>query len=67
MHEIVDHPAEQPLPQSHMTLSAHDDEIGLSPFCFRHQLGSDLTRAALDAVKGRVDLVMPEMIDGIDP
>jgi hypothetical protein len=66
MHEIVSHPAEQPLTQAKMPVSAHDDEVSLSSLRFSHQPSSDVAAAALDAMKDGVDPVMPEMIDGID-
>ena len=31
MHELVGHPAEQAFAYSHMTISAHDDKVGLPP------------------------------------
>jgi hypothetical protein len=66
VHEFVGHPTEQPLTQGQMTVSTHNDEVGLAPFGLRHQLGCDFFAAALDAMQRSVDLVMPEMIDGID-
>ena len=66
VHEIVGDAAEQSLAQAGMTVSAHDDKVGLSSFCFCDQLGSDLTVLALDAMKDGVDPMMLEMIDGID-
>jgi hypothetical protein len=49
-----------------MTISTHNDEVGLAPFGLRHQLGCDFFAAALDAMQRGVDRVMPEMIDGVD-
>ena len=66
MHEFVGHPTEQPLTQGQMTISTHNDEVGLAPFGLRHQLGCDFFAAALDAMQRGVDRVMPEMIDGVD-
>src|SRR5260370_17878543 len=66
MHEAVGHPAQQPLAQAKMAVSAHDDQIGLSSIGLCHQFGSDLAGAALDAMKAGVNAMMPEMIDGVD-
>src|SRR5882762_7331693 len=49
-----------------MAVSAHDDKVGLAPFGLRDQLRSDFAGAARDAMKGGVDLVMPDVIDGIN-
>jgi hypothetical protein len=65
-HEFVGHPTEQPLTQGQMTISTHNDEVGLAPLGLRHQLGCDFFAAALDAMQRGVDRVMPEMIDGVD-
>jgi hypothetical protein len=49
-----------------MTISAHDDKVGLAPFRLCHQLGRDFFVAALDSMQRGVDFVVPEMIDGVD-
>src|SRR3979490_1893199 len=64
--EILGHAAEQPLAQAQVTVSAHNDKVGLSSLSLCDQLGSDFTFAALDAMKPGVDSVMLEMIDSID-
>src|SRR4051812_5303511 len=65
VHEIVGDAAEQPLAQPRMAVSAHDDQVALSPFSLRNQPGSNLAVVALDVMQGGIDAMMLEMIDGI--
>ena len=44
MHQIVGHPAEQPLEQAHMTISAHDNKVRLITLSSTIVLGDDVIR-----------------------
>ena len=63
MHEIIGHAAQQPFAQTRVTITSHDDEIGMLSLRLRDQLGSDVTIAALGPMQGGVDPMMLEMID----
>src|SRR5712672_2184736 len=66
VHEIVGDAAEQPFAQAQMTLSAHDDKVGLAPFRLCDQSSWDFSVPALDAMMDGVDPVVLEMIDNIE-
>jgi hypothetical protein len=53
VHEFVGHPTEQPLTQGQMTVSTHNDEVGLAPFGLRHQLGCDFNLSVAPKIDPR--------------
>ena len=51
MHELIGHAPKQPFTQTKMTISPHDDNVGLSAFGLRNQSGPAIVVAAFDAVE----------------
>ena len=51
MHEIIGHAPQQPFAQTRVTITSHDDQIGMLSLGLRDQLGSDVAVAGtwLDA------------------
>jgi hypothetical protein len=66
VHEIIGHAAQQPFAQTRVTITSHDDEIGMLSLGVGDQLGSDVAVAGLGLMQGGVDSMVLKMIDRLD-
>jgi hypothetical protein len=61
--EIIGYSPEQPFPQAGVAIPAHDDEVSLSPYRFRDQLGSNTLVSTFRVVQDCADPMVLEVID----